>query len=170
MMPGMRSLIFVVLVQLCVTKSAISDDLCSEAGVRAAVSVFGRAFELADVAALEASLAAGYIHINGRSGGVINRVDWLGWVSSRRGELEKGTLLIGAYEVQDIDVVMYGKTAVVTGLVYSSGHRNGDPFESGVRFSNVWVCKDGTWLRAAFHDSQLPDSAIQYPISTSETD
>jgi ketosteroid isomerase-like protein len=126
--------------------------------VRAAVSEFGRAFVEAGVSVLEILLAEHYIHVNGRSGSVLNRNEWLSWVESRRKELNTGNLLINAHSVEDVQVQVYGEAAVVTGVVHSSGQRKGSMFTSRVRFTNLWVMQGGAWRRAAFHDSPLPDS------------
>ena len=75
--------------------------------------------------------------------------------ASRRAELESGDLLISEYRIEDLRIEMYGNTAVVTGVVFSSGSRKGEKFDSQVRFTNVWVFQGGSWRRAAFHDSPV---------------
>jgi len=126
--------------------------------VRAAVSAFGRAFAEADVPYLQSHLTKDYLHVNGRSGSVLHRTEWLDWVESRRAELAGGELMIGDYRVDALVVKIYGAAAVVTGVVESGGVRKGVPFSSRVRFTNVWVRQGGAWLRAAFHDSPVPDA------------
>jgi len=66
-------------------------------------------------------------------------------------------LVISDYSVDDVEVKIYGATAVATGVVESSGSRIGVPFTLRIRFTNVWVRQGGTWFRAAFHDSPMPD-------------
>jgi len=66
-------------------------------------------------------------------------------------------LVISDYSVDDVEVKIYEATAAVTGVVESSGSRKGVPFTSRIRFTNVWVRQGDTWLRAAFHDSPMPD-------------
>jgi len=98
--------------------------------------------------------------VNGRSGNVLNRDEWLNWIESRRAKLDSGELVIKTYRVSDVEVQIYGEAAVVTGVVRSSGQRNGALFTSPVRFTNVWVKQGGEWRRAAFHDSPLPESGL----------
>jgi len=132
-----------------------------EKEVQAAFENFSRAFLEADVEALGNALTTDYVHINGRSGTVINRDDWLSWVKTRRKELENKELQISDYRVEDVVIKTYENTAIVTGVVYSSGERNGEAFAFQVRFTNTWILMDGTWYRAAFHDSPLPDPESQ---------
>ncbi len=103
-------------------------------------------------------LTKNYLHVNGRSGSVLNRDQWLKWVASRRAELDSGALVIKTYSVGDVKVQIYGEAAVVTGVVDSSGQRNDSLFTIQVRFTNVWVKQGGEWRRAAFHDSPLPET------------
>ena len=125
--------------------------------VQAAVENFGRAFLEADVEALRNILTMDYVHVNGRSGTVMNRDEWLSWVKTRRSELENKELQIRDYRVEDIIIKTYENLAIVTGVVYSRGERNGEAFASQVRFTNTWILVDGRWYRAAFHDSPLPN-------------
>jgi len=125
--------------------------------VRNAVSAFGRAFAAADVATLQTLLAQDYVHVNGRSGSVLDRDEWLSWITSRRAELETGQLVIETYSVEDVKVEVYGDVSVVTGVVHSTGQRNGESFDSGIRFTNGWIKSGDAWRRAVFHDSPLPN-------------
>ncbi len=126
-----------------------------ETQVRAVVASFGRAYNEADVPALEALLEEKYMHVNGSSGNVIDRDGWLKWVKSRRAELESGALVVSNYRIEDLRVVVHGEAAVVTGVAVAAGRRQGVPYDSQVRFTNVWVHRGGSWRRAAFHDSPL---------------
>lgn len=151
------SAVFVVLLLLVSLESAMAQEVSRENEVRAAVSAFGRAFVEADVSILRTFLTDRYIHLNGRSGSVLSRDEWLKWVESRRADLNNGKLVLSAYWVEDLKVELYGEAAVVTGVVYSSGNQKGIAFTSQLRFTNVWVIQGGAWRRAAFHDSPMPE-------------
>lgn len=150
--------ILLLLVLLISLRPAIAQQTSREDEVRAAVSAFGRAFVQADVPLLQAYLTDDYLHINGRTGKVLNRTKWLKWVESRKAELRSGDLVVNAYRIEDVKVEVYEEAAVVTGVVDSSGQRKGTSFTSRVRFTNVWVMQGGAWRRAAFHDSPLPET------------
>ena len=156
-MTRVSTAVVVAFFMLFLPNPAVAEEPCRETEVRAAVSAFGRAFVEADVSALATFLTANYVHINGRSGSVLNRDDWLRWVESRRAELDSGELVVSTYRIEDVRVELSGDIAVVTGVAFLSGTRNGNALTSQLRFSNVWILKGGTWRRAAFHDSPLPD-------------
>jgi hypothetical protein len=143
---------------LFTVRPALAQKIGQKQEVRASVSAFGRAFAEADKPVLQALLTKDYIHVNGRSGSVLNRDKWLKWITSRRAQLDSGELSITTYIVSDVKVQIYGEAAVVTGVVHSSGQRNNVLFSSRVRFTNLWVKQGGAWRRAAFHDSPLPES------------
>ena len=137
-------------------ENSINEKARLESEVRVAVAKFGQAFLDADVEVLESLLTSDYIHINGRSGNMLNRDEWLNWIQSRQTELKTGQLIIDEYDTKDVAVQIYENIAIVTGTVYSSGSQNEEPFASHVRFTNTWISINGEWYRAAFHDSPLP--------------
>lgn len=123
--------------------------------VSAAVSAFGRAFAEADVNYLRSRLTQAYIHVNGSSGNVLQREEWLNWIQSRQAALASGDLVISDYSIDGLEVEIYGQTAVVTGVAETRGIQKGVQFNSRIRFTNTWLKQGGTWLRAAFHDSAV---------------
>ena len=155
----LSSLILIMSLSLLVSpRPSGAQQVSPEHEVRAAVSAFGRAFVEADVSVLQSLLTKNYVHVNGLSGSVLNRDEWISWVVSRRAELDSGELVITTYSIEDVSVRIYGEAAVVTGVVHSSGQRNSALFASQVRFTNVWVSQGGMWRRAAFHDSPVRES------------
>jgi len=135
---------------------ALSQQALNEQEVKAAVDKFSMAFLKADVTVLKTLLCRNYIHVNGNSGNVLKRNDWLNWIVSRRAELESAVLVINDYKTEDVQIEIFGETAIVTGVVKANGQRKGTAFSSQIRFTNVWLMEDGTLRRAAFHDSNIP--------------
>ncbi len=136
--------------------------------VRDAVAAFGQALHEADVHTIQSLLTEQYLHVNGASGSVLDRETWLGWIASRRRELDDGVLTIDRYAVSDVDVDMFGSVALVTGAVHAEGRRNGEGFDSRIRFPHVWTRRGGVWRRAAFHDLPVPGGA-PHPASEAAT-
>jgi ketosteroid isomerase-like protein len=128
----------------------------AEREVREAVERFGRAFADADASALDPMLTKDYVHTNW-DGAVLGKSGWLDYVRSRRAQLDSGTLRIDAHTTDDLKVRLYGDVAVVTGRNTTRGKRGGDAFETRIRFTHVWVKQDGSWRRAAFHDSTIAE-------------
>jgi len=161
MMAEIRSTVFLALLLFLSPSPVIAEAVNPEADVRSAVAAFGEAFVAADVSVLNGLLEENYIHINGRSGNVLNKDDWLKWVGSRRAELESGALVVSEYRIEDLEVRIHGEAAVVAGVAVAVGARQGVPYDSRVRFTNVWVNSGGAWRRAAFHDSPLAENYSQ---------
>jgi ketosteroid isomerase-like protein len=149
--------LYIPLLLLASARPTLAQQTSREQEVRTAALAFGGAFAKADVSVLKTMLTTDYIHVNGSTGDVLSRDEWLIWVTSRRTELDRGVLVIDSYKIEDVIVQVYGKAAAVTGVVHSSGRRNGASFASSVRFTNVWVEQGGVWRRTAFHDSPLPE-------------
>ena len=124
--------------------------------VRTAIDEFAEAYVAADVVALDALLADPYLHVNGGSGTVIGRDEWLAWVATEREALDAGSLVIDTYEIKDLTIRMRRDSANVTGVVSTSGIRDGERFDREIRFTNVWVKEGDAWKRAMFHDSRVP--------------
>jgi len=148
--------LFIVSVALIASVLAIAETPDKSGEVRAAVTAFGLAFVEADISKLKSLLTEDYLHVNGGSGKVLGRDDWLKWMESRRVEIEKGILIIEDYRIEDVEISLDGNAALVVGRVVSSVKRDGVPKSSQIRFSNTWLCRDGVWRRASFHDSPMP--------------
>lgn len=158
MKPVMGKVGLLVFILFQVPKLLAVEVIDSETEVRSAVQAFAEAFIKADTTALNKLLDEKYIHVNGGSGNVINKEEWLKWVASRRSELDSGSLIVKDYEIENMLVVIHGVTAVVTGTVTDIGTKNGNPYGSQMRFTNIWIRNGNRWRRAAFHDSSLPES------------
>jgi len=129
----------------------------AEAEVLARVDAFARAFEAADTVALDSLLTEDYVHCNS-DGSRLTREAWLTWLASRRAEIAAGQFRWNRYRNIEIEVRVHGDAAIVTGVNESSGVRNGRPFRSRLRFTQVWVRGPTGWRRAAFHDSRIAGS------------
>ena len=155
-MAGITSSVFIVCMALLVSGPAMAEETNRDAEVRAAVDEFGRAFVEADASTLKSLLSENYIHVNGRSGNVLSRDDWLKFVKFRRTEIEKGELEFCDYRLEDVRIAVDEDTATVVGTVVVCMNRNGSSNTSKIGFSNTWLYREGIWRRAAFHDSPLP--------------
>ena len=157
---GLCTLALLVLLICLVPAPASGSAPDREQQVRKAVEAFSEAFEKADAATLRAMLTDDYVHINGRSGNMLDGAAWLLWIGSRRGDIESGKLFIESYRVDQIKINLHGGTAIVTGVVSTRTQRDGVVTDHRIRFANVWVEQDQHWRRAAFHDSPLPPQNV----------
>jgi hypothetical protein len=133
----------------------ISADSTARTELVQALADFRDAFAKADAAALDRLLADDYVHTNGGSGQVLDRAAWLGYVRSRRAELDSGILRIEEYRSSEPVIRLLGTVAVVTHEVTTAGERKGQRFRSRVQVTQMWSREGGRWRRAAFHDSPL---------------
>ena len=150
------SLIAIAAIAFNALGASHSETVDREVELRKAVDTFGRAFLEADVPSLRLLLTDNYVHVNGGSGNVLNRTDWLNWVESRRAQIDSKELQITEYRIEDVRTVIHGDTAIVIGTIFSSQVTGGKVGTSRIRFSNTWLYRDAKWLRAAFHDSPVP--------------
>lgn len=64
-------------------------------------------------------------------------------------------LMLLAYDVDEMNVLLYEKTAVVTGRVTTKRRYKGTESSSQSRFTDVFVWRDGRWQIVAGHSSRL---------------
>lgn len=154
-MKRMLSMIAVSIFAFDALGAPMPEETSREAELRDAVHTFGQAFLEADVPTLRGLLTEDYVHVNGGSGNVLGRGEWLDWVKARRAQIEREELRITEYRIEDLSIVSHGNTAIVVGTVFSRQVSGGESSTSRIRFSNTWLYQKGKWRRAAFHDSPL---------------
>ena len=123
---------------------AIGDDERRQA-LEAAIRRFGEAWTGGDTATLEAMLSPSYTHTD-FLGGFQDRAAWLDYARGRSGRATR----IGFREVR---TRITGDVAIVTGIndLTGPGVRTADDRETlTIRFTQVWVWREGRWLREAF--------------------
>jgi hypothetical protein len=67
-----------------------------------------------------------------------------------------GEFKLVSYEVDEMKVFVYGKTAVVTGRVTTVSRGKDREITSKSRFTDVFVRRSGRWQIVAGHSSRLP--------------
>ncbi|MGH9321036.1 MAG: nuclear transport factor 2 family protein [Vicinamibacteria bacterium] len=71
-------------------------------------------------------------------------------------EFDSGDLRLDAAKVENVEVRQFGDVAVVRGRSNSTGAYKGVSMTVALRFTDVFVKKDGRWLCIASHATQLP--------------
>jgi ketosteroid isomerase-like protein len=137
-----RALLAILLLPVLAAAQTPSDDIRAADAKRIAALVQG------DVAALSPLLAEDltYTHTNGL---VENREQFLAAVSSGKIDYE-------VVEPSDVQVRVYGNTAVMTGRADMKIKAQGNPMAFGIRFTSVWVKGEGGWILAAWQSTRLP--------------
>lgn len=60
-----------------------------------------------------------------------------------------GAFKYGSREISDLNIRVYGNTAVVTGRSIQKGTENGKDYSGDYRFTRVYVKQNGRWLTVA---------------------
>lgn len=100
-----------------------------------------------DVATLESATADDYVFVNAYG--------QLSDKATTMNNIKTGNIKITANEVSDLKVRVYGDTAVVTGKASTKGTIGGRDVKSPMRFTRVYVKKDGKWQSVAFQQTPI---------------
>jgi hypothetical protein len=69
--------------------------------------------------------------------------------------VKSGVLKYETVDVKDMKIRAYGKTAVVTGLVFFKGSINGNPYSGTNRPTRVWMKQNGTWKCVSYQVTRV---------------
>ena len=84
--------------------------------------------------------------------------EWDGEVSERGkflADIADPEFKVSQLNIQDVKVILYQNTAVVTGIYRTRGTHQGKSFEHTGRFTDTWVLEDAKWECVASHTSLL---------------
>jgi len=62
--------------------------------------------------------------------------------------------------IDDVTVVLFGDTAIVRGRTVASAKLNGAPVTARIRFTDVFIKRNGRWQVVASHASPLTAAAL----------
>jgi ketosteroid isomerase-like protein len=119
-----------------------------EPAVRAAEAARFTAMTRGDGVALDRLLAPELTHVH-TSGATDTKATLLAALQSR-------ALLYDAIAPESVAVRIYGATAVATGRSQMHVRTRGRPLTFGIRFTEVYVKRDGTWWLVAWQSTRLP--------------
>ena len=118
-----------------------------EDSVRALEASRREALLAADTVALSKLLAPDFMEIS-RLGTVRTRVDNIR-------DLASGTLHLTSIKYDSLNVRVYGDVAVLTGIADNTGTMRGFPFSGKVRYTRVFVRRDGRWLAVLMQQTPM---------------
>jgi len=100
-----------------------------------------------DAAWFEQTLIDNYTGVDGRTGKPTTKADNIA-------NIKKTT--VDSASLSGLDVRMQGDTAVITGLTHNKGKDDkGAAFDRKIRFTDVWVKRDGKWQVLSSHGSDV---------------
>lgn len=71
--------------------------------------------------------------------------------------MESGATVYTAVEPSDVKAQDLGDSVVLTGTARISVQANGRPMSFGVRFTDIYANKGGTWQMVAWQSTRLPE-------------
>lgn len=143
--------VFLLLGGLLLAVAQATPPASAEKEVLAAEEARVRAVVAADTAALEGLLAdeLSYTHSTG----------WVETKTQFLTSIRTGSLKYEEMKHSETSVRVYGLAAVLTGrsaVRVRSPRSPGAVTEMNIRFTTVYVRRDGRWLQAAWHSTRIP--------------
>ena len=84
--------------------------------------------------------------------------EWDGEVSNRQkflADISDPKFKPSIMSIQDVQVILYGETAVVTGTYHTKGSYQGKPYDHVGRFTDTWIFENHKWQCVASHTSLI---------------
>ena len=131
-----------------VTMTKNAGATAAEEAVRAAELARFKAQTSGDLKALDALLGDDLIYTHS-SAAVDSKASYV--ESMRSGALKYQTI-----EPRDLQVRVFGTTAVITGAAHITAVSKGQPVDNQLRYTDVWVLRDGRWQMVSWQSTRLP--------------
>lgn len=129
------AILFLIIIAAAATVAwAASDQVRDEAQLRQLVQTWDAAFVKADTATLDRLLAPEFAFVGGPK-----KAEYLASFKTRPADAVQSAVST------DIQVQVYGDTAVLVGLDTISGQNKGQPQVTKWLYMDVWVKRDGRW-------------------------
>jgi ketosteroid isomerase-like protein len=128
-------------------KPSAPDSIAAEA-VRALEPARGKALVGADTAAIAHMTADEFVEIS-RLGQLRTKADNLR-------EIGSGALKLTSVKYDEVTVDVYGDVAILRGVADNTGVFRGMPFAGKIRYTRVFVRRDGRWQAVAMQHTMMP--------------
>ena len=139
----------VVAIVTCLAGPVLSaqGQSAAEDSVRAAEQARGEALLKADTVALSRLVADEFVEIS-RLGQIRTRADNIRDIAS-------GDLKLTSVKYDSLVVRIYGEVAVLRGIADNTGSFRGFPFSGKIRYTRVFVRRDGRWQAVAMQQTSF---------------
>lgn len=150
-MKNLYAIVFIMWLTSCTVNvsSEAETDLLNQT-----IEEFNLAFEKVDIEKLNQLTTDQYMHINGNNP-AISKDAWMAYLVKRKGQLERGELVIYQYQFNEKKLVVYDRSAFVTGIIEVDGSLRNEKFSRKIRVSHFWIKENNQWKRAGFHDVRI---------------
>ena len=123
------------------------DKLAPEDEVKATEMARGEALVKADTAALSRMVAAEFYEVS--------RLGQLRFKADNIRDISTGMLKLKTVKYDSLVVRVYGAVAVLRGIADNQGEAGGMPFAGKIRYTRVFVKRDGRWQAVAMQQTFL---------------
>jgi hypothetical protein len=130
-----------------VLAARLAGQATAEDSVRAAEQARGQALLKADTVALSRLVALEFVEIS-RLGQIRTRADNIRDIAS-------GDLKLTSVVYDSLVVRIYGEVAVLRGIADNTGAFRGFPFSGKIRYTRVFVRRDGRWQAVAMQQTSF---------------
>jgi len=141
----MRSMLAITL--SFVLTARLASQATAEDSVRAAEQARGQALLTADTVALSRLVADEFVEVS-RLGQIRTRADNIKDIAS-------GDLKLTSVKYDSLLVRIYGEVAVLRGIADNTGTFRGFPFSGKIRYTRVFVRRDGRWQAVAIQQTSF---------------
>jgi len=146
--PQSLAVVVMAATQMLIASSLNAQEQTPEEAVRALESRRAEALLTADTDALSRMVADEFVEIS-RLGQLRSKEDNLRDIAS-------GDLKLTSVSYEDLTVRVYDDVAVLMGVANNAGTFRGFPFTGAIRYSRIFVRRDGRWLAVAMQHTPLP--------------
>ena len=132
----------------CVAAAAPSRESAVADTVRALESARAKALLSADTTALSRMTADEFVEVS--------RLGLLRTKADNVREIGNGTLKLATVSYDSLTVQVYGDVAILRGIADNTGTFRGFPFAGKLRYTRVFVRRDGRWQAVAMQHTMMP--------------
>lgn len=158
-LPGSVRLVLIIFLASTAIGRTAQETAGDAAELSRLAEVAGHAYADRDLAALERLSADDYSQTDVR-GGVLSRAQWLDFVKNRPSEITVDT--------DDVEVRLYGETAVVTGNWTYRKQNTEKPVVIHSRWTSVWTKYPSGWKRHAFQNTYINPEADRCAVAAAQ--
>jgi hypothetical protein len=86
----------------------------------------------------------------------VNRIGLLRSRANNMQEIATGALKLNTITYDSLSVRIYGDVAILTGIADNTGEYRGMPFSGKIRYTRVFVRRDGRWQAIVMQHTPMP--------------
>ena len=133
--------------------------VAGHAGAQASRMTAEDSVRAAEVARREALLGADTVALSRLTANEFYEISRFGQIRTRSDNIQEvatGTLKLITVKYDSLSVRVYGDVAILTGIADNTGQFRGTPFSGKVRYTRIFVRRDGRWQAVMMQHTPMP--------------